>query len=119
MMSFSDVFPISLHRVQELFTRYFKDLHISRPSTLCLALGLSPQLWPPICIYQPLLPICIYRPWRVRSLGLHIPTLSRQFVFTGPGLRLALLCSEFAFIFIFVVGAVDVVILAIAVISLD
>ena len=53
--------------------------------------------WPPICIYQPWPQIFIYQPWSVRSLGLHIPTLFPQFVFTGPGLRFLLPCSQLAF----------------------
>ena len=74
-----------------------------------------PRPLPPICVYRPCPPICIYRPWpqiciyrlwpqifiyqpwSVRSLGLHIPTLPPQFLFTGPGLRFLLPCSEFAF----------------------
>ena len=75
--------------------------------------------WPPIWIYRPWPQICIYRPWPVRSLGFHMPTLSPQFVFTDPGLRFLLPCSEFAFTFLFVVVAVAVVILAVVVISLD
>ena len=34
--------------------------------------------WPSICIYQPWRPICIYRLWSVRTLSVHIPTLSPQ-----------------------------------------
>ena len=40
--------------------------------------------------------IFISRLWSVRSLSLHMPTLSPQFVFTGPGLRFLLPCSELA-----------------------
>ena len=46
-----------------------------------------------------------------------MPTLSPQFVFTDPGIRFLLPCSEFAFTFLFVVVAMAVVILAIVVIS--
>ena len=82
--------------------------------------------WPPICIYRPWHPICVYRPWlqificrpwSVRSLGLQILTLSPQSVFTGPGLRFLLPCSEFAFTFLSIVVAVAAVLLAIVVIS--
>ena len=73
--------------------------------------------WPPICVYRPWLQIFIYRPWSVWSLGLQIPTLSPQSVFTGPGLRFLLPCSEFAFTFLSIVVAVAVVILAIVVTS--
>ena len=51
------------------------------------------------------------------TLGLHIPTLSPQFVFTGPGLRFLSPCSEFAFTFLSIVVAVAAVLLAIVVIS--
>ena len=73
--------------------------------------------WPPTCICRPWPQIFIYRPWSVRSLGLHIPTLSPEFVFTRPGLRFLSPCSEFAFTFLSIVVAVAAVILAIAVIS--
>ena len=116
----------------------------SRPPALCLVPGPGPQpwpliciyrLWPPICVYQPWPQICIYRPWppiyvyrpwlqifiyrpwSVRSLGLQIPTLSPQSVFTGLGLRFLLPCFEFAFTFLSVVVAVAAVLLAIVVIS--
>ena len=76
--------------------------------------------WPPICIYRPPLQIFIYWPWSVRSLGLQIPTLSPQPVFTGSGLRFLLPCSEFAFTFLQQwLVAVAAVLLAIAVISQD
>ena len=82
--------------------------------------ALAPNLYlmalPQICIYRPWLQIFIYRSWSVWSLGLGIPTLSPQFVFTGPGLQFVLPCSEFVFTFLFVVVAVVAVI---AVISLD
>ena len=110
---------------------------ISRPPALCLAPGPGPgpqprppiciyRPWPPICVYRPWPQICIYRawlqififrPWSVRSLGLQIPTLSPQSVFTGPGLRFLLPSSEFAFTFLSIVVAVTAVLLAIIVIS--
>ena len=56
------------------------------------------QPWPPICIYQPWPPACVYPKFvfisSARCLSLHIPTLSLQFVFTGPGLRFV--CSQAA-----------------------
>ena len=92
------------------FIKDFKaGICISRPPTLCWdpGPGLDPgrrpwptvciyrpwspicvyRPWPSICVYRPWPPICIYRSWSLRSLGLHIPTLSPQFVFTGPNLR--------------------------------
>ena len=81
-----------------------------------LLLGPRPWPWPPMCIYRPWHQICIYQPWHQictsrpwppiwiyrfwppicvypkflftgsTRLSLHIPTLSPQFVFTGPGL---------------------------------
>ena len=83
--------------------------------------ALAPNLYLPTLaanLYLPAWPqIFFYRRWSVRSLGLHIPTLSPQFVFTGPDLRFLLLCSDFAFTFLSIVVAVAVVILAIVVIS--
>ena len=80
--------------------------------------ALAPNLYLPTLaanLYLPAWPqIFIYRPWSVRSLGLHIPTLSPQFVFTGPELRFLLPCSEFTFTFLSIAVAVAVVILAIA-----
>ena len=100
------------------------------PGSQFVFTGLGPQFvylpWPQICIYRPWHPICvyrswlqifIYRPWSVRSLGLQIPTLSPQSVFTGLGLRFLLPCFEFAFTFLSVVVAVAAVLLAIVVIS--
>ena len=100
-------------------------LYFQAPA-LCLDPSPGPRSWPPICIYRPWSPICIYRPWpqiffyrpwSVRGLGLHIPTLSPQFVFAGPGLRFLFPCSDFAFTFLSIVVAVAVVILALVVTS--
>ena len=55
----------------------------------------------------------------MRSLGLRMPTLSPQFVFTSPGLRFLLLCSDFAFALLSAVVAVAVVVLAMVVASWD
>ena len=101
---------------------------ISRPPALCLAHGPGPQFYlpalaPNLCLPAPAPNLCLpalapnfYLPALV-SLGLHIPTLSPQFVFTGSDLRLLLLCSDFAFTFLSIVVAVAVVILAIVVTS--
>ena len=62
----------------------FMDVCISRPPAFGLAPGPCPCL--PNCIHQPWAPIYIYQPWPtillpVRSLSLHILTLSPEFVF--------------------------------------
>ena len=91
-------------------------LYFQAPA-LCLDPSPGPRSWPPICIYRPWPQFFFYRPWSVRGLGLHIPTLSPQFVFAGPGLRLLFPCSDFAFTFLSIVVAVAVVILALVVTS--
>ena len=55
----------------------------------------------------------------MRSLGLRMPTLTPQFVFTGPDLRFLLRCSDFAFALLSAVVAVAVVVLAMVVASWD
>ena len=67
--------------------------------------------WPPICIYRPWLPICICRPWPTillpfRSLSLHIPTLSPQFIFVFTALAYDLYYRSGAWICIyFIIGS--------------
>ena len=72
--------------------------------------ALAPNLYLPTLaanLYLPAWPpIFFYRRWSVRSLGLHIPPLSPQFVFTGPDLRFLLPFSEFTFTFLSIVVAV-------------
>ena len=63
-----------------------------RPRSLALAPNLYfYRPWPPSCIYRPWPPPCVYPKFvftgSAWGLSLHIPTLSPQFVFTGPGLR--------------------------------
>ena len=64
--------------------------------------------WPPICIYRPWLPICICRPWPTillpfRSLSLHIPTLSPQFIFVFTALAYDLYYRSGAWICIYLI----------------
>ena len=82
-----------------------------------LAPNLCLRPWLQICFYWSWPQIILYRPWSVRSLGLHTPTSSPQFAFTGPGLQFLLPSPEFAFTFLSIVVAVAVVILAIVLIS--
>ena len=71
------------------------NLYLPALALICIYQSLPPICiywsWPLICIYKPWLPICIYRSWPtillpVRSLSLHIPTLSPQFVFAFTAL---------------------------------
>ena len=83
--------------------RPWPQIYLYRPwSQICIY-----RSWPPICNYRPWHQICIYQPGpkfvftnsdpqfaftpnsylpAQPGLSLHIPTLSPQFVFTGPGL---------------------------------
>ena len=69
-------------------------------------------------LYLPALAPNFYLPALVSPKpGLADTNLVPQSVFTGPGLRFLLPCSEFAFTFLSIVVAVAAVLLAIVVIS--
>ena len=90
------------------------NLYLTALAPNLYLLTLAPNLYLPA-----LARIFIHQSWSVRGLGLHLPTLTPQFVFTGHGLRFLLPCSEFALTLLSIEVAVAAVILAIAVISLD
>ena len=111
---------------------FYLDISISRPPTLCLApsTGPGPQfVFTSACLQFVLLALSsnlylltlapnLYLPALVsQEPGLHIPTLHPEFVFTGPGLRFLLQYYEFAFLFLSLVVAVTVIILAMVAIS--
>ena len=84
---------------------------------------LAPNLYLPTLapnLYLPALALNFYTPALVSPRpGLHVPTLTPQFVFTGHGQRFLLPCCEFAFTLLSIVVALAAVILAIVVIYLD
>ena len=76
------------------------DLYLPALAPNMYLMALAPNLYLPTLapnLYLLVLPqIFICRLRSVRSLSLHMPTLSPQFVFTGSGLRFLLPCSELA-----------------------
>ena len=89
---------------------------------LCIP-ALAPNLYLTVLaanLYLPALARNFYLPALVSPKpGLADTNLAPQSVFTGPGLRFLLPCSEFAFTLLSIVVAVPAVLLAIAVISYD
>ena len=100
--------------LQFVFTgRPWPPICIYRPWHPICIYGTWPQICikrprPPICIHGPWFPICIYRPWPtillpVRSLSLHIPTLSSQFIFVFTALAYDLYYRSGAWICIYLI----------------